>query len=138
MIKISQKLKSQLWWLIISVDYDYSRICIAEYDLTDETLTLWLEDKQDFKNSIDECLQVDIRIRDVARIIKAENLNSYDGIKLHPTKNFAYKARIEINAPMKWYKDDASVLEQQWAREAILKALLTQLVEAGAASDYGY
>ncbi|XHR92560.1 hypothetical protein ACFJIV_19690 [Mucilaginibacter sp. UC70_90] len=61
MIKISQKLKSQLWWLIISVDYDYSRITIAEHDIADEVLTLWLEDKQDFKNSIDECLQVDIR-----------------------------------------------------------------------------
>jgi hypothetical protein len=138
MIKISQKLKSQLWWLIISVDYDYSRISIAEHDLTDEVLTLWLEDKQDFKNSIDECLQVDIRARDMARIIKTENLNSYEGTKLHPTKNFVYKARIEINAPAQWYKDDASVLEQQWTREAILKALLTQLVEAGAASDYEY
>jgi hypothetical protein len=138
MIKISQKLKSQLWWLIISVDYDYSRISIAEHDLTDEVLTLWLEDKQDFKNSIDECLQVDIRVRDMARIIKAEGLNSYEGTKLHPTKNFAYKARIEINAPVQWYKDDGSVLEQQWTREAILKALLTQLVEAGTAIDYEY
>jgi hypothetical protein len=138
MIKISQKLKSQLWWLIISVDYDYSRITIAEHDLTDEVLTLWLEDKQDFKNSIDECLQVDIRIRDLARIIKTENLNSYEGTKLHPTKNFVYKACIEINTPMQWYKDDASALEQQWAREAVLKALLTQLVEEGAASDYAY
>lgn len=138
MIKISQKLKSQLWWLIISVDYDYSRITIAEHDLTDEVLTLWLEDKQDFKNSIDECLQVDIRVRDMARIIKAESLNSYEGTKLHPTKNFAYKARIEINAPVQWYKDDASLLEQQWTREAVLKALLTQLVEVGAASDYTY
>ena len=138
MIKISQKLKSQLWWLIISVDYDYSRITIAEHDITDEVLTLWLEDKQDFKNSIDECLQVDIRIRDLARIIKAENLNSYEGTKLHPTKNFAYKARIEINAPLQWYKEDASSPEQQWTREAVLKALLTQLVEEGVASDYTY
>ncbi|MDB5010067.1 MAG: hypothetical protein JWQ06_856, partial [Mucilaginibacter sp.] len=29
MIKISQKLKDELWWMIISVDYDYSRITIA-------------------------------------------------------------------------------------------------------------
>jgi hypothetical protein len=138
MIKISQKLKSQLWWLVISVDYDYSRITIAEHDVTDEVLTLWLEDKQDFKNSIDECLQVDIRMRDFARIIKTENLNSYEGTKLHPTKNFAYKARIEINAPIQWYRDDASALEQQWTRETVLKTLLTQLVEAGAASYYEY
>ncbi|AYL96395.1 hypothetical protein [Mucilaginibacter celer] len=138
MIKISQKLKSELWWLIISVDYDYSRITIAEHDLNDELLTLWLEDKQDFKNSIDECLQLDIRTRDFARIIKAENLNSYEGTKVHPTKNFAYKARIEIDTPLQWYRSDASPVEQQWAREALLKAMLTQLVETGAAEDYNY
>lgn len=138
MIKISQKLKSQLWWMIISVDYNYSRITIADHELTDELLTLWLEDKQDFKNSIDECLQLDIRTRDFARIIKTENLNSYEGTKLHPTENFAYKTRIEISAPIQWYRDDASPVEQQWAREATLKALLTQLVETGAACDYDY
>ncbi|WP_183560927.1 hypothetical protein [Mucilaginibacter sp. SP1R1] len=101
MIKIAQKLKNKLWWLIISVDYNYSRIAIADYDLTEDTLTLWLEDKHDFKNSLDECLQVDIKAREFARIIKTENLNSYEGSKMHPTKNFVYKARIEINAPLK-------------------------------------
>ena len=136
MIKIAQKLKDQLWWLIISVDYDYSRIAIADHDLTDDTLTLWLEDKHDFKNSLDECLQLDIKGREFAKVIKAENLNSYEGSKMHPTKNFVYKARIEINAPLRWYQDDAAIIEQQWAREAILRAILTQLVETEAASMY--
>ena len=136
MIKIAQKLKDQLWWLIISVDYDYSRIAIADHDLNDETLTLWLEDKHDFKNSLDECLQVDIKAREFAKIIKGENLNSYEGSKMHPTKNFVYKVRIEINAPLKWYQDDAAIIEQQWAREAVLKTMLTQLVETEAAGIY--
>lgn len=136
MIKITQKLKNQLWWLIIAVDYDYSRIAIADHELNDETLTLWLEDKHDFKNSLDECLQLDIRAIDFAKIIKAENMNSYEGSKMHPTKNFVYKTRIEINAPIKWYQDDAAIIEQQWAREAMLKAVLTQLVETEAASSY--
>jgi hypothetical protein len=52
MIKITQKLKDQLWWLIISVDYDYSGIAIADHDLTDDALTLWLEDKHDFKTRL--------------------------------------------------------------------------------------
>jgi hypothetical protein len=132
MIKISQKLKDKLWWLIISVDYDYSRITIADNDLCDDTLTLWLEDKHDFKNSLEECLQVDISAKQFAKIIKAENMNSYEGTKMHPTKNFMYKARIEINEPITWYLDDASLIEQQWAREAVLKLLLTQLVETEA------
>lgn len=135
-MKISQKLKDQLWWLIISVDYDYSRIAIADHDLTDETLTLWLEDKQDFRNSLDECLQLDIKAREFAKIIKTENFNSYEGSKMHPTRNFVYKARIEINTPLKWYLEDASVIEQQWAREAVLKATLTQLVETEAVGSY--
>jgi len=129
MIKIPQKLKDQLWWLVISVDYDYSRITIAEHELNEDSLTLWLEDKHDFKNSLDECLQVDIAAKQFARPIKAENLNSYEGTKLHPKKNFVYKARIEINEPVAWYQEDASLVEQQWAREAVLKRLLTQLVE---------
>lgn len=130
MIKISQKLKDKLWWLIISVDYDYSRITIADHDLTTDTLTLWLEDKHDFKNTLDECLQVDIPIRQFARIIKEENLNSYFGTKVHESKSYVYKAQIEINPPMKWYRDDASLYEQRHVRETVLKHLLTQLIES--------
>jgi hypothetical protein len=129
MIKISQKLKDKLWWLIISVDYDYSRITIADHDLTADTLTLWLEDKHDFKNTLDECLQVDIPVKQFAKIINDEQLNSYEGSKMHPTKNYLYKANIEINAPVCWYQDDASLNEQQNARETVLKLLLTQLIE---------
>ena len=129
MIKISQKLTDKLWWLIISVDYDYSRITIADHDFTEDTLTLWLEDKHDFKNTLDECLQVDIPAKQFAKIIKEENLNSYIGSKMHHSKNYVYKARIEINTPLLWYQDDATLAEQQWARDTVLKQLLTQLIE---------
>jgi hypothetical protein len=129
MVKISQKLKDKLWWMIISVDYDYSRITVADHELNTDTLTLWLEDKHDFKNSLEECLQLDITTRQFAKIIRAENLNSYEGTKMHPKKNFIYKARIEINEPIRWYQEDASITEQQWAREAVVKTILTQLVE---------
>ncbi len=132
MIKINQKLKDKLWWLVISVDYDYSRITIADHDFNDETLTLWLEDKHDFKNSLDECLLVEIPEKQFAKLIRGENLNSYEGSKMHPTKNFVYKTRIEISEPIAWYLDDATLTEQQWAREAVLKQLLTQLIETEA------
>jgi hypothetical protein len=129
MLKITQKLKDQLWWLIITVDYDYSRICIADHEINGDTLTLWLEDKQDFKNSLDDCLQMDLPMKHFAKVIRAEGLNSYEGTKMHPKKNFVYKTRIEINEALSWYQDDASQVEQQWAREAMLKTILTQLVE---------
>jgi hypothetical protein len=129
MIKISQKLKDELWWMIISVDYDYSRISIADHELNEGILTLWLEDKQDFKNSLEECLQLDIPAKQFAKVIRNENLNSYEGTKMHPTKGFIYKTRIEVNEPTRWYREDASAVEQQWAHEAVVKMLLTQLVE---------
>jgi hypothetical protein len=129
MIKITQKLKDKLWWMIISVDYDYSRITVADHELNEDIMTLWLEDKHDFKNSLEECLQVDIPVKQFAKIIRAENMNSYEGTKMHPTKNFIYKTRIEINEPIRWYQEDATLSEQQWAREAVVKLLLTQLVE---------
>jgi len=130
MIKLNQKLKDELWWLVINVDYNYSRIAIADHEINGDTLTLWLEDKQDFKNSLDECLQLDISLKQFAKIIRADNLNSYESTQVHPKKNFAYKTRIEINEPIKWYQEDASPTEQQWAREAALKNVLTQLVES--------
>ena len=129
MIKIAQKLKDKLWWMIISVDYDYSRISVADHEMNEGTLTLWLEDKHDFKNSLEECLQLDIPARQFAKIIRNEKLNSYEGTKIHPKKGFIYKTQIEINEPVRWYREDASLVEQQWAREAVVKTILTQLVE---------
>lgn len=130
MIKLTQKLKDELWWLVISVEYDYSRISIAEHEINGDFITLWLEDKQDFKNSLEECLQLDISLKNFATMIRAEGLNSYEGSKMHPKKGFVYKTCIEISEPIKWYSEDASATEQQWAREAALKNVLTQLVES--------
>jgi hypothetical protein len=135
MIKIPHRLKNELWWLIISVDFDYSRITIADHEINGEVLTLWLEDKQNFRNSLDECLQIDIYLKQFARFIKAENLNSYEGTKVHPDKNFTYKTRIAINEPIRWYQEDASAIEQLWAREGLLKSILTQLVETEIYAD---
>jgi hypothetical protein len=129
MIKLSQKLKDQLWWMIITVDYNYSRISIADHEFNEGVLTLWLEDKHDFKNTLEECLQLDIPSKQFAKLIRLENLNSYEGTKMHPTKHFLYQARIEVNEPIRWYREDASIIEQQWAREAVVKSILTQLVE---------
>jgi hypothetical protein len=129
MIKIPHKLKNELWWLIISVDFDYSRIAIADHEINGEVLTLWLEDKHDFKNSLDECLQADIHLKQFAKLIQTEGLNSYEGTRVNASKNFAYKTRIAINEAVSWYENDATPTEQTWAREAMLKAILTQLVE---------
>ncbi|WP_295772844.1 hypothetical protein [uncultured Mucilaginibacter sp.] len=126
---MNQKTRNELWWLIISVDYNYSRIAIADHELIGQTLTLWLEDKQDYKNTLDECLQLHIPVKHFTKLIKAENLNSYEGTKCHPVKNYVYKTRIAINNPLNWYNYDATATEQSFARESMLKLILTQLVE---------
>jgi hypothetical protein len=129
MIKLNQNTRNQLWWLIISVDYTYSRIAIADHEINGQTLTLWLEDKQDYKNTLDECLQLHIPVSHLAKLIKTENLNSYEGTRMHPKKKYMYTTQIPISSPMNWYHNDATPAEQQWAREALLKSILTQLVE---------
>lgn len=129
-IKLTQKTKDQIWWMLISVEYDYSRITIADHEILNNSLVLWLEDKNDFKNTLEECLQLNISLKYFAKVIQAEKLNSYEGTKIHPKKNFIYKTQIEINEPIKWYQEDASLVEQQWAREAIVKKILEQLVES--------
>jgi hypothetical protein len=128
-MKLPQKIKDDLWWLIISVDYDLSRIVIADHETTDALLTLWLEDKYDFKGSLNECLQLDIPLKEFAKAIVNDNLNSYEGAKLNVRGNFVKKTRIEINKPIKWYREDASITEQQWARESILKTILQSLTD---------
>ena len=51
---------------------------------------------------------------------------------MHPSKKYVYRARIEINEALAWYNNDATIAEQGWAREAVLKQLLTQLIETEA------
>ncbi|WP_345955326.1 hypothetical protein [Mucilaginibacter sp. PAMB04168] len=123
------KTRNELWWLIISVDYTYSRIAIADHELNGQTLTLWLEDKQDYKNKLDECLQLNIPVKYLTKIIKTEHMNSYEGTRMHSKKKYLFPTRIQISEPLHWYQYDASPIEQQWAREALLKTILTQLVE---------
>lgn len=128
---LKQKTKEELWWMVISIDYDYSRISIADHETSDDSIVLFLEDKHDFKNTLDECLQLTIPIKEFAKVIGNEKLNSYEGELLHPSKQFIVKPRVQINEPIKWYKEDAGLIEQQWAREALLKAILIQVVESG-------
>lgn len=127
-IKLTADTKNRLWWMLISIDYDHSRICIADHELTESNLILYLEDKHDFKNSLDECLKLQISAKEFAKVIKFENLNSYEGIRRDAKSYFIYKCRIEINKPIKWYEEDASRMEQQWTREAVVKLVFDGLI----------
>lgn len=131
-MNIPQDTQDRLWWLIIEVDYDTSRIVIGEHEISDQCLTLYLEDKNDFKNHIDDCVKVEIQMDDFKKIIKDGGFNSYDGTKMHPKKKFVYKTRIQINEPLAWYNDDATIVEQGWVRDAALRELLQHLLTSNA------
>ena len=127
-MKLGQKIKNELWWLIISVDYDYSRLTIADHDLTISELILYVEDKNDFKNTLDECLQLAIPVKDFKKFIVDNNFNSYEKSVMHPKKKYMYNSRVEISSPLDWYNNDASLSEQQWVREGLLKMIVEDLV----------
>lgn len=105
----------ELWQLIMEVDYDYSRISIADHEFTDGTLILYLEDRRDFKSTLDECLKLEISSRQFSQAIIRDGLiNNTVGDKVDA---------------ISWYQDEASSMQQTWAREAMLKEILTRLVE---------
>lgn len=122
--------ETSLLQLILSVEHDFSRIVIADHDINDDMLIFFLEDKYDFKDTLDECLQLDIPVNQFAELISKEQMNSYEGSAMHSTKHYVYRTRIAIGEPITWYKDEATPAEQQYAREAMLKQLLTQLIES--------
>lgn len=48
-------------------------------------------------------------------------MNSYQGSKLYPNKQSLYKIRIQINEAIKWYREDAALIEQQWGSSSVIK-----------------
>jgi hypothetical protein len=127
-ISLNDKQKDQLWWLIITVDYTYERISIAEHELNEKGFTIWLEDKHDFKNSIEECLEITISRSQFAKFIKSENFNSYERDEL-TKNNTVKKVRTEVAEPITWYDEHASPVDQSLVRDALLQSMLTTLIE---------
>lgn len=101
MIQLTQKTKDAIWCLVISVDYNYSRITIPEHKICADKPTPWLEDKHDIKEIKDQCLHLDICLEQYAGMIRDDNLNSYESAKMHPKGTFMYKTGIEITEPIR-------------------------------------
>lgn len=124
--KAPQQTTSGLLMLLLSANFEKRRIVIAEHELSDNFLTLYLEDRQDFKENLEDTLMYKLPVSTFAEIIKSENLNSYPGVK-YTESGRGYDAQIEINAPIKWYEQDANPYQQKIAREAALAHILKSL-----------
>lgn len=118
-----QKTNAELLKLLISVNFDKSRIVIAEYELSDNFLTLYLEDKEDIKADLSDTLMYKLPVSKFAEIIRSENLNSYEGVKFTESGR-SYNAQIEMNEPIAWFEQDASEFFKRETITAVLKHIL--------------
>lgn len=124
MTKLTKNQKNQLWSLILLADFDFSRVKIAEHELNDEHLTLWLVDKLDREET--ECVILEIPAKDFAISITENKLNTYEGSICTP-KGRVVSADIMIDSAIAWYNNDASAYEQNYARETMLREIILSL-----------
>jgi hypothetical protein len=113
-----QRTNMSLLSLFCAANFDPNRIHIADHDLSDHFLTLYLEDKNNIKSTLDETLMFKLPISKFEEIILAEELNSYEGI-LYSEHGRPYDGRIMINEPIKWFTQDATAGEQSEALEIV-------------------
>lgn len=125
---IDQEKTTDLIQLLMTCDFDYSRIIIAEHEIASGALTLYLEDKNDFKDTLDQCIEVIISKEEFAKFIAESKYNSYHG---HIVKDSGkiLPSDIEIDAPLAWYENDASEFERTNVREDLVKELLVNLTK---------
>lgn len=109
--------------LLCSVNFDKERIIIAEQERTVEGLTLYLEDKYDRKETLDETVLVEVSNEQFAEFIVKNELNSYPGT-LFSESGRPYAGRIVISEPLDWYDQDASEYEQSYTRDLLKNNLL--------------
>ncbi|WP_183567410.1 hypothetical protein [Mucilaginibacter sp. SP1R1] len=118
-----QKTNISLLSLLCSANFDKSRIIIADYELSENFLTLYLEDKKYPASDLADALMYKLPVSKFAQIIEVNQLNSYSGTK-YSTSGRAYADRIVIAEPINWFKQDTDSLEQQFALEVVKNQLL--------------
>lgn len=127
MITLNKETQTKLSWLLLSVFYDYDRIIIAEHEINDQELTLFLEDKQDFKSDLSECLEVKISCDEFASFIEKGNHNKYAGIS-YSKNGRAFDGLIVVDEPLKWYHNDATTFQRKTVLEDLVEQIIKQVV----------
>ena len=124
--KALQSTNSGLLQLLMAANFDKKRIVIADYDLSDHFLTLYLEDKKSPVADLSDALMYKLPVSRFAEVIKSEGLNSYEGT-LYNESGRTYEGRIGIAKPIKWYNQDATLFQQESARDAALTCILKNI-----------
>jgi hypothetical protein len=124
----SQEKTTKIFNLITAVDFDFNRIVEADNDLTQATFTIWVEDKHDFKSTIDECLEIVIPVSDFEAFIKAGKYNTYKGQKKSENGRI-YEAEIELAPALEYYNVFATTFECASIREDLIRSILKNMVQ---------
>ncbi|MBB6131794.1 hypothetical protein [Mucilaginibacter lappiensis] len=123
-----QKTNISLLSLFCSANFDTNRIVIADHELSENFLTLYLEDNKHQVADLGDAVMYKLPISKFAEIIAANDLNSYEGTKF-TQRGCTYTDRIIINEPLKWFIQDALPAEQNvvlnLVKRAVLKSSLT-------------
>jgi hypothetical protein len=114
--------------LFCSVNFKADRINIAEWELSENFLTLYLEDADEPVADLSDCLLFKLPISKLAQIIEAAHLNSYEGT-LFTESGRMYEGRVVIAEPIKWYEQDATHYQQKEALDVVKGCLLKSLVK---------
>jgi hypothetical protein len=123
-----QRTNISLLSLYASVNFKADRINIAEWELSDNFLTLYLEDKQEPVADLSEALLFKLPVSRFAEIIEANNFNSYEGT-LFTHSGRMYEGRIVIDTPIRWFERDADTYQQKDTLEVVKGCLLKSLVK---------
>jgi hypothetical protein len=118
-----QKTNISLLSLYCSVNFDKDRVVIADHELSENFLTLYLEDKNSPATEIDESLMYKLPISKFAEIIESNDLNSYEGT-LYTHHGRPYEGRVIINHPIRWFNQDASLDDQKYALDLVKNCLV--------------
>lgn len=129
MITLTQKTAEQILLFFMSTDYTHSRVTIAEYDLNEQNLTLYIEDKQDFKSQLDQCLIIEVPVTELAYFIDKGNYNKYEGRKASRSGR-VFDGLVKIDEPLNWLNNDATKFQITTVNEDLVKAIFEQVIAA--------
>ncbi|WPU91849.1 hypothetical protein SNE25_21255 [Mucilaginibacter sabulilitoris] len=118
-----QKTNIDLLSLFCSANFDKNRISVADWELSENFLTLFLEDIKQPVTDLSECVLFKLPVSRFAQIITSNELNCYEGT-LYSESGRTYDGMVVINEPIKWFKHDATPDELKQAIEVVKNSLL--------------
>jgi hypothetical protein len=118
-----QKTNISLLSLFCAVNFRSDEINIADWELSEHFLTLYLEDVKHPVGGLSEAVMYKLPISVFAQIIATEGFNSYEGV-LYTHGGRPYDGRVEISAPLDWFNHDADLNTRAEVLEVVKSRIL--------------